>query len=135
MFFSYYAMPTLLCIHHIHYIISHHYSSIGILQYLSITCTQNNYSTTSYKQRKLKHFLKYLQNNQDDSPLYVFHSNFDEDRVAKRLLCKYSTDNRLVSATARSLIVVVVVVVVVVCTYLLYLFPLPTHTLPIFSNI
>jgi len=38
---------------------------------------------------KLKHFLRYVQKNRDDSPLYVFHSDFDEDRIAKRLLCKY----------------------------------------------
>jgi len=38
---------------------------------------------------KLKHFLKYLHKNRDDSPLYVFHSSFDEDRIARRLLSDY----------------------------------------------
>ena len=35
---------------------------------------------------KLKHFLRYLEENQDDSPLYVFDSSFEDDRFAKRLL-------------------------------------------------
>lgn len=38
---------------------------------------------------KLKHFMRYLHNNIDDSPLYIFDSSFDEDRVAKRLLEDY----------------------------------------------
>ncbi len=38
---------------------------------------------------KLKYFLKYLWNNKDDSPLYIFDSSFDEDRLAKRLLHDY----------------------------------------------
>lgn len=39
---------------------------------------------------KLKHFLRYLRANRDDSPLYVFDSAFDEDRGARRLLEDYS---------------------------------------------
>ena len=38
---------------------------------------------------KLKHFLRYLENNQDDSPLYVFDSSFEDDRYAKKLLGMY----------------------------------------------
>lgn len=38
---------------------------------------------------KLKHFMRYLHNNIDDSPLYIFDSSFDEDRLAKRLLEDY----------------------------------------------
>lgn len=38
---------------------------------------------------KLKYFLKYLWNNKDDSPLYIFDSTFDEDKFAKRLLHDY----------------------------------------------
>ncbi|KAL7471657.1 hypothetical protein ACHAXS_011944 [Conticribra weissflogii] len=39
---------------------------------------------------KLKHFLKYLSSNTDDSPLYIFDATFDEDRFAKRLLEDYT---------------------------------------------
>jgi len=38
---------------------------------------------------KLKHFMRYLQNNVDDSPLYIFDSTFDEDKSAKRLIEDY----------------------------------------------
>jgi len=38
---------------------------------------------------KLKHFMKYLHNNTDDSPLYIFEGSFDEDRLAKSLLTDY----------------------------------------------
>eukprot|EP01083_Nonionella_stella_P003910 11255_1 len=38
---------------------------------------------------KLKHFMRYLKSNSDDSPLYIFDSSFDEDRLAKRLLEDY----------------------------------------------
>jgi histone arginine demethylase JMJD6 len=38
---------------------------------------------------KLKHFLRYLHANRDDSPLYVFDSNFDNDRYARSLLRDY----------------------------------------------
>lgn len=38
---------------------------------------------------KLKHFLRYLHNNKDDSPLYIFDSSFDDDRVGKTLLEDY----------------------------------------------
>lgn len=38
---------------------------------------------------KMKYFLEYLAKNQDDSPLYVFDSNFDEDKHAKRILNDY----------------------------------------------
>lgn len=37
---------------------------------------------------KMKHFLKYLQNNKDDSPLYIFDSAFEDDRVSKKILRK-----------------------------------------------
>ncbi|KAL7479810.1 hypothetical protein ACHAW6_005530 [Cyclotella cf. meneghiniana] len=39
---------------------------------------------------KLRHFIRYLESNQDDSPLYVFDATFDEDRYAKRLLLDYT---------------------------------------------
>ena len=35
---------------------------------------------------KLRFFIQYLQNNKDDSPLYIFDTTFDEDKNAKRLL-------------------------------------------------
>ena len=38
---------------------------------------------------KLKYFMKYLRENRDDSPLYIFDSAFDDDRDAKRLLQDY----------------------------------------------
>eukprot|EP01082_Thalassiosira_pseudonana_P015381 g14603.t1 g14603 contig9:2251482-2253142(-) len=39
---------------------------------------------------KLKYFLQYLQNNKDDSPLYIFDATFDEDKYAKCLLDDYT---------------------------------------------
>lgn len=39
---------------------------------------------------KLRHFLRYLEQNHDDSPLYIFDATFDEDRYAKRLLRDYT---------------------------------------------
>jgi len=39
--------------------------------------------------RKLKHFLRYLHDTRDDSPLYIFDSTYDEDKLAKRLLTDY----------------------------------------------
>ena len=38
---------------------------------------------------KLKHFMRYLRDNRDDSPLYIFDSAFDEDRGGKLLLKDY----------------------------------------------
>jgi histone arginine demethylase JMJD6 len=38
---------------------------------------------------KLRHFLKYLRSNRDDSPLYIFDSAFDDDRHAKSILDDY----------------------------------------------
>eukprot|EP00542_Grammatophora_oceanica_P019997 CAMPEP_0194051230 /NCGR_PEP_ID=MMETSP0009_2-20130614/39299_1 /TAXON_ID=210454 /ORGANISM="Grammatophora oceanica, Strain CCMP 410" /LENGTH=494 /DNA_ID=CAMNT_0038698229 /DNA_START=305 /DNA_END=1789 /DNA_ORIENTATION=- len=38
---------------------------------------------------KLRHFLQYMHDNTDDSPLYIFDSGFDEDRVAHRILTDY----------------------------------------------
>lgn len=38
---------------------------------------------------KLKHFIRYLEKNVDDSPLYVFDSSFEDDRMAKQLLSDY----------------------------------------------
>ena len=38
---------------------------------------------------KLKHFLRYLHANKDDSPLYIFDTSFDEDKTAKRILTDY----------------------------------------------
>jgi len=39
---------------------------------------------------KLKYFLKYLNNdNRDDSPLYIFDANYDDDAVSKCLLDQY----------------------------------------------
>ena len=38
---------------------------------------------------KLKHFMRYLRDNRDDSPLYIFDSAFDEDRGGKQLLKDY----------------------------------------------
>jgi histone arginine demethylase JMJD6 len=39
---------------------------------------------------KLKHFLSYVRNNRDDSPLYIFDTSFDEDELAKRILTDYT---------------------------------------------
>jgi histone arginine demethylase JMJD6 len=38
---------------------------------------------------KMKYFLRYLTVNRDDSPLYIFDSNFDTDAVSKGLLDEY----------------------------------------------
>ena len=44
---------------------------------------------------KLKHFLRYQNSSEpggallDDSPLYIFDSHFDDDRVNKKLLDEY----------------------------------------------
>jgi histone arginine demethylase JMJD6 len=38
---------------------------------------------------RLKYFLQYTKYNHDDSPLYIFDTRFDEDRVAKQLLSHY----------------------------------------------
>lgn len=38
---------------------------------------------------KLKYFLKYMERNKDDSPLYVFDGNFDGDDVSRSLLADY----------------------------------------------
>ncbi|CAM9377896.1 unnamed protein product [Discosporangium mesarthrocarpum] len=35
---------------------------------------------------RMKYFLRYMESQQDDSPLYVFDSHFDDHRVAKELL-------------------------------------------------
>jgi len=39
---------------------------------------------------KLKHFLRYQDENRDDSPLYVFDSAFDEDKYGKSILDDYT---------------------------------------------
>ena len=39
---------------------------------------------------KLSHFLKYQATNDDDSPLYVFDSHFDDDDVSKALLGEFA---------------------------------------------
>jgi histone arginine demethylase JMJD6 len=38
---------------------------------------------------KLKYFLRYLERNRDDSPLYIFDSSFENDKRAKSLLRDY----------------------------------------------
>lgn len=38
---------------------------------------------------KFKHFVKYLRNNTDDSPLYIFDSHFDSDKISMSLLSDY----------------------------------------------
>lgn len=38
---------------------------------------------------KLKHFLKYMKYNSDDSPLYIFDSTFDDDEKARKLLGRF----------------------------------------------
>lgn len=57
---------------------------------------------------KLKHFLAYMRQNQDDSPLYIFDSTFDDDKRAKKLLQEYTVPSyfaddlfRLVSESRR----------------------------------
>ncbi len=37
----------------------------------------------------MKYFIKYLNNNKDDSPLYIFDSNYDDDAVSKCILEDY----------------------------------------------
>jgi len=39
---------------------------------------------------KMKYFLKYLAHNVDDSPLYIFDSNYDDGKVSKSLLEDYA---------------------------------------------
>jgi hypothetical protein len=43
---------------------------------------------------KLKYFLKYAGQNSDDSPLYVFDSNFDTDTSSKKLLEDFNVSRR-----------------------------------------
>lgn len=38
---------------------------------------------------RIKHFISYLRHQQDDSPLYVFDSHFDEHKVASALMKDY----------------------------------------------
>lgn len=38
---------------------------------------------------RMKYFLKYLSKNEDDSPLYIFDSNFDTDSVSNVILNEY----------------------------------------------
>mmetsp|Transcript_41597 Transcript_41597/g.99721 ORF Transcript_41597/g.99721 Transcript_41597/m.99721 type:complete len:532 (+) Transcript_41597:141-1736(+) len=38
---------------------------------------------------KLRDFLEYLKHNRDDSPLYIFDSRFDDDRLANQILNDY----------------------------------------------
>jgi hypothetical protein len=38
---------------------------------------------------RMKYFLKYLRQNNDDSPLYVFDGNYDNDSVSKSILHDY----------------------------------------------
>lgn len=38
---------------------------------------------------KLKYFIRYLEHNRDDSPLYIFDTSFENDRSAKSLLSDY----------------------------------------------
>jgi histone arginine demethylase JMJD6 len=38
---------------------------------------------------KLRHFMSYLKENQDDSPLYIFDSSFPDDKRASRMLSDY----------------------------------------------
>lgn len=37
-------------------------------------------------QVKLKYFLRYMEHQRDDSPLYIFDSHFDEYEISKLLL-------------------------------------------------
>lgn len=37
----------------------------------------------------MRNFTKYMENQSDDSPLYVFDSHFDDDYSAKRILDDY----------------------------------------------
>ena len=39
---------------------------------------------------RLKYFLRYLHHNRDDSPLYIFDSSFENDKLAKNLLQDYT---------------------------------------------
>ena len=39
---------------------------------------------------RLRYFLRYIQHNTDDSPLYIFDSNFDTDDISKCLLQDYT---------------------------------------------
>lgn len=39
---------------------------------------------------RLKYFLRYLDQNRDDSPLYIFDASFDNDYVAKSMLQDYT---------------------------------------------
>ena len=57
---------------------------------------------------KLKYFLRYLKKNRDDSPLYVFDSAFERDKLSKSLLTDYTVPSyfsddlfRLVSESRR----------------------------------
>lgn len=38
---------------------------------------------------KLRHFLSYMEENRDDSPLYIFDSSFPDDKLANKMLKDY----------------------------------------------
>lgn len=38
---------------------------------------------------KLRHFMSYLEENRDDSPLYIFDSHFPDDKVGSQILKDY----------------------------------------------
>lgn len=38
---------------------------------------------------KLRHFLNYLYDNKDDSPLYIFDTSFEDDKLGRRILKDY----------------------------------------------
>eukprot|EP01038_Epipyxis_sp_PR26KG_P013794 gene13794-18502_t len=65
----------------------------------SLKALKKNYSDRLFKvgedddgykvKAKLKYFLKYMKNNKDDSPLYVFDGNYDSDSISKKILTEY----------------------------------------------
>jgi histone arginine demethylase JMJD6 len=57
------------------------------LRYLFVDCNLSIMSLLS--QVRMRYFIEYLRRNQDDSPLYVFDSHFDEDACSKSLLVDY----------------------------------------------